>query len=254
MNPRLLGAIALVGAVAVMAGQRFAASVAVATVVGVGLLVVLAVDAFESRRLRRIADQVNAWVGNVEYRPIQLGGSDAWRQLGIAINALGAAYRRRGSKLERERPWRRQLVDSLVQPALLFSDEGRMLAANDASRDLLGIPSGAIDLTVVQALGSAALAGAVREAVASEEPVIVDVERGQLDLRAVVSLVGDETLVIIADRTQERRIEELRRNFVVNASHELKTPVTSIQTLAEALQVTIRDDPDRTGHLVSRLG
>jgi signal transduction histidine kinase len=59
--------------------------------------------------------------------------------------------------------------------------------------------------------------------------------------------------VVIVDRTRERRLEEVRRNFVVNASHELKTPVTAIQTLAEALEVTLRDDPRRAASLAKRL-
>jgi signal transduction histidine kinase len=84
--------------------------------------------------------------------------------------------------------------------------------------------------------------------------VTVDAEHGERDLRATVTTVGDETLLIIDDRTHERRVEELRRNFVVNASHELKTPVTGIQTLAEALQVTLRTDPARAPALVSQLG
>lgn len=254
MNLRLLAGVPLVGLAGFVVGQGWPDPLGIAVIVGLGVLVALALDAVESRRLRHLAASVDAWIDTREHQPVELRGSDAWRRLGSALNELGAAFERRGSTLERERPWRRELVDSLVQPALLFSGESRMLAANDAARALLGIPPDASDLTVVQAVGSAALAGAVRHAVTSEVPVRVDVEHGQHDLRAAVSLVGDETLLIIEDRTRERRVEELRRNFVVNASHELKTPVTSIQTLAEALQVTIRNDPDRTANLVSRLG
>ncbi len=249
---RMLGAI-LLGLLVLALARVADGPVAVAVTVALGVLAAALAEAAEARRVRRIAQDVSAWIGN-DHIPVSLGGSDAWRQLGTALNTLGAAYTRRGSRLDRERPWRSELVDSLVQPALLFSDEGRMMAANTAARTLLGIPIDAGDITIVQAVGSAALANAVREATSRQSPVSVDVEHGENDLRAVVTLVGDQTLLIINDRTRERRIEELRRNFVVNASHELKTPVTSIQTLAEALQVTVRGDPDRTETLVGRLG
>ena len=72
-------------------------------------------------------------------------------------------------------------------------------------------------------------------------------------MRASVATIGSETLVIVTDRTQERRTEELRRNFVVNASHELKTPATAIHTLSEALEITAARDPARVPDLVSRL-
>jgi len=218
-----------------------------------GLVGAVVLHQLDSRRIRRLAEQVNRLVGGEQDRSIQLGGSEAWRQLGIAISTLAAAYQRRGAKLERERPWRRELVDSLVQPALLFSAESRLLAANDAARSLLGIPIDAEGITVVQAVGSAALAEAVREVQTARRPVTIDLEHGDHHLRASVSQVGDETLMIITDRTRELRVEEVRRNFVVNASHELKTPVTSIQTLAEALQVSARNDPDRVASLTNQL-
>ncbi|GGI08949.1 sensor histidine kinase [Egicoccus halophilus] len=253
MNPRpLLLALGL-GLAAFALARAAPAGLGLALVLALAILVGVGADAAENRRLARLAERVNAWVGAPDHRTLVLRGGAGWRQLGIALNALGAAYARRGERIARERPWRRELVDSLVQPSLLFSAEGRLLAANDAARDLLGIPVDAGDITVVQAVGSAALAGAVREARESRTPVVVDAEHGEHELRSAVSLVGDETLVLITDRTRERRVEELRRNFVVNASHELKTPVTGIQSLAEALQVTIKRDPDRVPSLVNQL-
>jgi signal transduction histidine kinase len=204
-------------------------------------------------RLRRAAAEVETWLRQEHHRALRLPPGGGWRELESALNALGAAYQRRGIKLRRERPWRRELVDSLVSPALLVSAEDRLLAANDAARALLGISDDARTLTVLEASGSPALAGAVHEARDTGVPVTLDVEHGERDLRCVVSLVGDELLVILTDRTQERRVEELRRNFVVNASHELKTPVTSIRTLSEALEVTARQDPEQVGPLVARL-
>ncbi len=251
---------ASVGIVAVaigVAGYAAAAipnpATAVAAALLAGVVGAVLLQGLENRRIRRLAEAVNGQVGRTEPAPIRLRGGEAWRALATAINSLAAAYQRRGAKLERERPWRRELVDSLVQPALLFSSESRMLSANDAARSLLGIPIDAQGITVVQAVGSAALADGIREARSASRPVTIDVQHGDRDLRAVASRVGDEMLLIIVDRTRELRVEEVRRNFVVNASHELKTPVTSIQTLAEALQVTLTTDPDRAAALANRL-
>jgi signal transduction histidine kinase len=249
----LLGATVLV-AVGFVAGEAAGGALAFALVLALAVGVALVVDLLDARRVRRVAEEVNTWLGRTTHAPLMLRGNSAWRQLAIVLNALGADYHRRGAKLDRERPWRRELVDSLVQPALLFSRGRRMLAANDAARSLLGIPIDADGLTVLQALGSAALTGAVRETRRQGRPITIDTHHAGRDLRAVTTTVGDELLVIIEDRTRERQVEELRRNFVVNASHELKTPVTSIQTLTEALAVTVRSDPDRVPALVSRLG
>ena len=149
-------------------------------------------------------------------------------------------------------PWRTELLSALVQPALLIGSDEMLIGANGAARALFRIvdpgpsPAAAVlDNTVMMA--------ALRKTRATGAPVTVDTDHGEHHLQVTASTIGDDTLLMILDRTQERQVEELRRDFVVNASHELKTPVTSIQTLAEALAVVVTEQPDRVPLLVSRL-
>lgn len=251
---RLLTACGTIGIVAVIATSNLSTVLAVAVTIGVTAIAAATVDAIETRRVRQVTDAVLRWIESDAHTPLPMAGPPAWREATVALNRLGAAHSERGEHLARQRPWRRELVDSLEQPAMLFSQDGWLLAANASARALLGIAVDAADLTVLQAVGNAALADLVKQASGVGEPVAAQVEHGEHDLSAVSSVIGDQTLLMITDRTSERRVDELRRNFVVNASHELKTPVTSIQALAEALKVTVRNDPDRMASLVNRLG
>ena len=59
-------------------------------------------------------------------------------------------------------------------------------------------------------------------------------------------------LALVEDRTRERRVEEVRRDFVANVSHELKTPVGAIRLLSEAMQEAA-DDPEAVRRFASRM-
>jgi two-component system sensor histidine kinase SenX3 len=66
--------------------------------------------------------------------------------------------------------------------------------------------------------------------------------RGRLVVFARVAPLGEDlTLVLVEDRTEARRVEEIRRDFVANVSHELKTPIGALSLLAEAVSDASED-------------
>jgi two-component system sensor histidine kinase SenX3 len=60
------------------------------------------------------------------------------------------------------------------------------------------------------------------------------------------------TLLLITDKTEFRRLDEVRRDFVANISHELKTPIGAVGLLAEAIEQAA-DDPKMVKHFAERL-
>jgi two-component system phosphate regulon sensor histidine kinase PhoR len=61
-------------------------------------------------------------------------------------------------------------------------------------------------------------------------------------------------VVTLTDITQRRRLEVLRRDFVANASHELKTPVAAVRALAETLLTALPEDPEAGRRFAVRIG
>jgi len=77
--------------------------------------------------------------------------------------------------------------------------------------------------------------------------------RELLEIRVRVAPLGTGAiLVLIDDLAEERRVDVVRRDFVANVSHELKTPVGALSLLAEAVLVA-SDDPEQVRHFAERM-
>ncbi|ADH93350.1 sensor histidine kinase [Arcanobacterium haemolyticum] len=63
---------------------------------------------------------------------------------------------------------------------------------------------------------------------------------------------GDHILVLLEDMTAKRRLEETRRDFVANVSHELKTPVGAVRLLAETIH-SVADEPEHVRHFSEKM-
>ncbi|HWD78676.1 MAG TPA: ATP-binding protein [Kribbella sp.] len=85
----------------------------------------------------------------------------------------------------------------------------------------------------------------------------LEIVRGRLGATQYVSarvapLGSQLVLVLVEDRTRERRLEAIRRDFTVNVSHELKTPVGALILLADAVSEA-SDDPEAVQRFSDRM-
>jgi two-component system sensor histidine kinase SenX3 len=104
---------------------------------------------------------------------------------------------------------------------------------------------------LLELAGRVALDGQIRE-------VELEVLRGRDTTQAlyvsarVAPLTSELLLVLVEDRTHAHRVDEVRRDFVANVSHELKTPVGALMLLAEAVH-DASDDPEAVRRFAQRM-
>lgn len=151
------------------------------------------------------------------------------------------------------RPTPDQLLELIEEGVLILDSSLTAVRANRAARLLLGTGE-----TLPSRLPSDDLLSIARRVVVDQTAVEDVVElrnpaRRSLQVRA--SYVDDTGGVALSlrDISDDQRSQRIRRQFVTHASHELKTPIASIQLLAEAISTAAESDPTRTRHFAESL-
>jgi two-component system, OmpR family, phosphate regulon sensor histidine kinase PhoR len=132
----------------------------------------------------------------------------------------------------REPPGLQEMLEAVPGAAALLEVGGRMVARNVAMASMLGAAS-----TVLEATRSSELQEVCARGLAGW-PHRREVTLPALDLQVqaqVAPLTHARALLVLRDLTAERRADSVRRDFIANASHELRTPVTAIRAAAETL-------------------
>jgi two-component system, OmpR family, phosphate regulon sensor histidine kinase PhoR len=164
-----------------------------------------------------------------------------------AIREMHLQLGHRIDALRHEQAESAALVDAMVEGVLASDGKGRVVRANPAARRLLGYAPDE-PLPMLSQLFRLKAAREVVEA-ARAGAVIRDHELELDDQTVLVSarpLPTGGVVIVLHDLTPMRRLEAVRRDFVANVSHELKTPLTSISGYAETLLADPDADPATT--------
>ena len=159
-----------------------------------------------------------------------------------AVRQMHRQLDERFGQLKNEQSASAALVESMLEGVIAADGRGRITTANAAARRLLGYEPDHPLPDVRQLFRSKSAREIVTTVLEGEA-----VQDRQLDLDGSTLLVNARPLenegavLVLHDLTELRRLETVRRDFVANVSHELKTPLTSISGYAETL---LTDAPD----------
>jgi two-component system, OmpR family, phosphate regulon sensor histidine kinase PhoR len=160
--------------------------------------------------------------------------------------------RRRERSSAEERAVQDLILSSMRDGVLLIGPNGATAYANAALTRHLGSRPASTAALFPLALREAVEGAAHEKTTAS---ALLEVGSPSRWLRIQATPAGDDgsVLVVVRDVTEARRLDEIRRDFVANASHELKTPAASIQAAAETLRDAAEDDPAAVPRFAAQL-
>jgi len=227
-----------------------------------GLLIALVATPVSLYISRRISQPLSEMKDNAERfasgkldSRIRVEGPEDVLRLAEALNAMAAQLNDRIHTVTAQRNEQEAILSSMVEGVIAVDSNQNILSLNRAAARLLDISSElASGQPVAMVMRNKQLQEFVNKTLTSSETVEQDIEfhrgeRGQV-LKVMGTALRDVNqssigaVVVLNDVTRLKRLENMRRDFVANVSHELKTPITSIKGFVETLLGGALDNPD----------
>lgn len=169
------------------------------------------------------------------------------------------------SALSYEKDKAEMILNSLDEALVLVDSEGRLLHINRSAGKFFGCGSQKelVGQPFYQVTRAPLVTQAVDRALAQGASSFFDLEITASDymilgvrvVPAMISETGERSgaMLVASDVTQLRRTEQIRSEFIANASHELKSPITSIKGFTELLSSGIVRDEEQKQDYLSRI-
>ncbi len=182
----------------------------------------------------------------------------AFEEFAVVAEEMNRMATQLDERIRGEVRQRRELeavLSSMVEGVLAFDPEANLISLNAAAGRLLGVrPEQARGRSIQEAVRNPELqefvALTLSQPAVQEREISFFGEAGERFIQAHGTGLADPggnrigALVVLNDVTSIRRLERMRRDFVANASHEIRTPVTSLKGFIETLQEGAIDDPE----------
>jgi two-component system, OmpR family, phosphate regulon sensor histidine kinase PhoR len=217
------------------------------------LLLALAFTGSILSPLRDLAGAVGRFASGDFGARLHLRRRDEIRELAEAFNAMGERIQglfqdsaRRAQELD-------GIFSSVQQGIILLDRGGRIVRCNKGFEDL--VAADAVEgKTLWELVRAPRLIELVQEARSTGRRMSEEVACGDGWLLCTVQRMAgrDELIVVLHDTSDIRRLETVKRDFVVNASHELRTPLTSIRGSLEMMEGQLSGESERWMETIRR--
>lgn len=228
---------------------------------GAGLVVALVagvVSFFVSQRLSRTINEIKEGAerfasGDLLYR-VGGGYSEELSVLAVAMNRMAEQLYNKLTTITSQRNELEAILYGMVEAVLVVDEDQNILRLNRGAEVLFQVRAARVQgRSIQESIRNTDLQHFVRKTLAEGHPVEADLQfpgdpvqyvqaHGSVIRNGHERLIG--AVVVLNDVTRLKQLENIRKDFVANVSHELKTPITSIKGFLETLQEGAIDDPE----------
>lgn len=221
-------------------------------------LIIAAVSLYISRRISRPIEEMKLGAaefsrGNLDYR-LPYPESEELAQLSDALNQMASQVNERIMTIDRQRNELETVLSSMEEGVIAVDRSERILSINQAGASMFQLKaSGNQDRMIQEIIRNKELERFISRALEARESIAADLtlylnEEKVLNAHTTPLKGGAEEnigiLLVLNDVTQLRKLETMRRDFVANVSHEIKTPLTAIKGFVETLHEGAVSNPE----------
>jgi len=201
------------------------------------------------RSAGRIAD------GDFDHR-IPAPETEELFELSASLNRMAEQLKSRLREITQERNEREAILASMAEGVVAIDSDAKVISVNKAAVSLFKL-SGNLDGRIFhEVVRNSSLQDFVSSLLSGDSAKEAEIEFHSEDQRLLQvrgGVLKDSSgkpmgaLIVVNDITRIRQLEEVRRDFVANVSHEIRTPVTAIKGSVETLLEGAINDPDDAG-------
>lgn len=229
--------------------------------IGVGIILTRTLEVRLFDPVVELIDACKTLATRGERKNLWNSSQDELGQLVREFQTMSGAVTQRETDLRDQANRIETVLGSMVEGVIAVNADRVVLLANQAVRRLLGIRADKVEgRRLIEITRIRALDQSVQQALSSGQPCSAEFEvnspfRRVLNLHANC-LPGDPcpgVVLVLHDMTELRRLENLRREFVANVSHELKTPLAAIRAYAETLHMGAVNDAENRDYFLGQI-
>jgi len=219
-----------------------------------------------SRPIRQISDAIRPYAeGQVDTLPkIELRQkiSNDFDTLARTLNSLSDKVRQQIRNIVDERNEKESILDSLMEGVVAIDGEGIIRYANPIFAKMTGISRRELFGHAMSHLKPpkkepytrclSLIKMAQDQATVVTDSIVLE-DKVFLDLIVVPKPFKSGAIVVLQDKSSQRQVVEMGKEFIANASHELRTPITIIKGFAETLQDLKNISPSMLAEITEKI-
>ncbi len=179
---------------------------------------------------------------------LKVRSGDEIGQLTSSFNYMAAELSKNMSEISREKNRLEILLHNMSDGVISFNRDGALMLANTAAEEMLGLEK--IEMNFTEFIRAYDINSAVYLDLGNEPSKKVIFPVGKQFINANFSPYYDKNgeiegvVVVLQDITEQKKLDDMRKEFVANVSHELRTPLTTVKSYAETLLEGAMEDEE----------